>query len=389
MKTRLIIAVVALLVVGVGSVFAQETYQTNLLPMIDGSKNPEKIPLRTILFLWLSDYADRDKPIVPRETGLQETDRATLLSIMLDFRERYDAQVVMYTHSNDSKGHWAEHYALVDGEWNAIQSKLSSEGLENFSTYLEKEKAGARVSPYDYGLGLVGQRNLAERTAIASLAVPGQTTQTPNYYEFSSGTMTDNGNGTGTFAASDLVTGNTICTDAHGGSNCPVGSARTYYATMGGTTTTAYVANEGTCNSTKTIVNYTMNLTDGSSVEIPVDNRVINVITGLIWWEGTNGGWQSYIGNKVTATQSVLAISSPYPQTPFCQNTSTAPPDWNGPAAIADVLYHSYYKSQTLAWRFNNAKGTPWHPFAVAESKVYDGTPTLCTNYDAKIFPVF
>jgi hypothetical protein len=162
MKSRLIVSILALLVVGAAAVSAQQ---------IDGEKSPEQIPITLALRLWLSGNT-HDAVIQAPRIGLSQADAAALTSIMMDHRQRLD--VLSTNYKRDAHGNrdqfWGDYTNLTAEHWAKIQTELSRIGVLLFTRYLEGQKAFMHPSAYDAGLGAVAKRNLEEAQMVASMS---------------------------------------------------------------------------------------------------------------------------------------------------------------------------------------------------------------------------
>jgi hypothetical protein len=162
MKTRWIISVLALLVVGASVGYAQQ---------IDGAKSPEQIPITLALRMWLSGNT-HDAVIQAPRIGLSQADADALTAIMTDHRQRLDTLQVNYR--RDAHGSrdqfWNDYTNLTAEHWAKIQTQLSRIGVIIFARYLEGQKAFMRPSAFDVGLGAVAKRNLEEAQMVASMS---------------------------------------------------------------------------------------------------------------------------------------------------------------------------------------------------------------------------
>jgi hypothetical protein len=190
-----VVQVLALLVMGATAVSA-EPQNMNMTPanVIDGSQTPEQIPISLALRFWLDTYTRSGKIRVPQVVGLSQADSAALLPLMTSHRTQFDAVVSAYnaavdadaingTKNADRTGFWNGYTDLTTNTWAQIQASLSAKGLAAFTAYLQKEKAGMKISAYDTGLGAVAKRNLAEAQMVATMSgmVPQGGQMTPNY----------------------------------------------------------------------------------------------------------------------------------------------------------------------------------------------------------------
>jgi hypothetical protein len=211
--TRKIIGVLALIVLGVTLATAQTNTVMTPSNLIDGSKTPDQIPITVILRFWLNSYTYNGTIKSVAFIGLYPADSAALTKAMANYQSQYSALVAPYqaavladvtngTSTADRAGFWDNINSLVANTWAGLQATLSSAGLSKFTTYLNNEKSGLMLSPYDYGLGATAARNRKESQMIASMhpMVPQGTSMTPNYSGYQSISFSFTGSGTENFS---------------------------------------------------------------------------------------------------------------------------------------------------------------------------------------------
>src|SRR5690349_10582517 len=97
MKTRMIISVLALFVVGATAISTADP-QHNMTPsnLIDGATAPTQIPITLALRLWLDNQTHEDKITIPQSIGLSAADGAALTAFMSTHRKQLDTLVDDY-----------------------------------------------------------------------------------------------------------------------------------------------------------------------------------------------------------------------------------------------------------------------------------------------------
>jgi len=172
---KTLLASLALLLLFLPIAKSQETHVMSnaTTPFIDGKLNPEQIPLKVILRFWLNSvtYDDviRDFP----ETSLSDSDRAVVKIIL----KKYKAARTKLL-QNEANGTitfdqlQAGEYKLVNDVVAGASANLSVSAYNTFLDFLENQKAGLSLSPYDAGLGDTAARNLMEARMNASMAMP-------------------------------------------------------------------------------------------------------------------------------------------------------------------------------------------------------------------------
>ena len=136
--------------------------------LIDGSTHPELIPDSLAYRLYLTALAtDQTATEASQErqhahlmkTGLGETDIQTLISILSDFKGKYDALVGEYNDSakaalarnetTDVRGLLKKLDELIQSTRDTISIRLSSQGAAQLQSFVLSEKKNMKVLPED------------------------------------------------------------------------------------------------------------------------------------------------------------------------------------------------------------------------------------------------
>jgi hypothetical protein len=161
--------VLALLIAVCPSTWAQSPPHQHATPnVIDGSTHPELIPDPLAYRLYLTALAtDQTASEASQEgqnahlmkTGLGESDKQTLISILSDFKAKYDALVAEYNDSakaalarnqtTDVRGLLTKLNGLVQSTRDTISVRLSSQGAAQLHSFVMSEKKNMKVLPED------------------------------------------------------------------------------------------------------------------------------------------------------------------------------------------------------------------------------------------------
>jgi hypothetical protein len=136
--------------------------------VIDGSVHPELIPDSLAYRLYLTavaidQYATEDAQKKQHahlmKTGLRETDKQTLISILADFKSKYEALVNSYNESAkaaltrnetaDVQGLLKKLDELVQSTRDSISARLTSKGAAQLHSFVMIEKQNMKVLPED------------------------------------------------------------------------------------------------------------------------------------------------------------------------------------------------------------------------------------------------
>jgi len=133
--------------------------------LIDGAVHPELIPDSTAYRLYLAAVSTAPNPTEAEQkrqtvnvmkTGLSDTDQQLFISILADFRAKYDALLAAY---NDSAKAASAHNETVDihplltkldglvqSTRDAINARLSSQGAMRLNSFVLAEKKNMKVT---------------------------------------------------------------------------------------------------------------------------------------------------------------------------------------------------------------------------------------------------
>jgi hypothetical protein len=159
-----VLQVLALLVMGATSALAQTSMPMMGGQMIEGRSTPEQIPDIVAFRVWLTGNPPNQGPITIYQVGLHlPIADATVLANAVS---TYQASPVT---KHGAMVDWPTHYGLAQKLWGTLLSQLSPAGLAKFLAYLQDERKGMNISPFDYGLGQVATHNLKEASMVAGM----------------------------------------------------------------------------------------------------------------------------------------------------------------------------------------------------------------------------
>jgi hypothetical protein len=182
-----------------GMVHPTPTPGVSILPAgtIHGDQTPEQIPDIVAFRLWLTRF-DMTKPLDTQmpNIGLSGSDAAILQQAVQSHLLQHSSIIndhngaTQASNTADVSRFWDSTYNLTRNTLTGLQVRLSNVGLAQFMRYLEREKGGMVVGPYDMGLGEVAKRNLRMSNPYAgSPQIMFGTQTTANYSAYFSQAM--------------------------------------------------------------------------------------------------------------------------------------------------------------------------------------------------------
>jgi hypothetical protein len=156
MKHALLLLVACLLFWSGCASYGYRSHGIPLLNVIDGHKNPEKIPTHVAAYSWFNDAArymnDAEYPVrfvtILHDTGLNEADQGALEAIISVYYEAEaklsatcDAKVSLgELTANDMHALNKEMYLVALDALEQTKTQLSPEGAQRFADYIEASK---------------------------------------------------------------------------------------------------------------------------------------------------------------------------------------------------------------------------------------------------------
>ena len=175
---------------------AQTAVKTTAPPLfpvgqIDGS-DPDQaatIPMDIAFRMWLiPNQSPQALARLQVDLGLNDADTEVLTAAIQSYATQYAslkgthnqlaiadqkallANSTAATHANKD-GFYGSMYALVDNTYTGLSASMSAQGFASLDNKLAALKTTMKVSPFDYGLGAIAKRNLAEADMYANLPV--------------------------------------------------------------------------------------------------------------------------------------------------------------------------------------------------------------------------